>query len=121
VLRITRHPFLWGVAIWSAFHLVGSGSLASTIFFGTFFILAALGTLAIDAKVRRKRPAHWQAISAQTSNLPFAAIAAGRNKFVPAEYFDWRFSVATVLFAVLLYFHNDLFSMSPFPNNWLPS
>jgi uncharacterized membrane protein len=121
VLRITRHPFLWGTTLWSGFHLVGSGTLASTVFFATFFVLGTVGTLTIDAKVRRKRPAHWQAISAQTSNIPFAAIAAGRNKFVPAEYFDWRFSVATVLFAVLLYFHNDLFSMSPFPNNWLPS
>ena len=121
VLRITRHPFLWGATLWSGFHLAGSGTLASTIFFGTFFALAAIGTRVIDAKVRRKRPAHWRAIAAQTSNLPFAAIAAGRNRFVASEYFDWRFSVAAVVFAALLYFHNTLFSMSPFPNNWLPS
>ncbi len=25
VLRITRHPFLWGVAIWSGYHLAGIG------------------------------------------------------------------------------------------------
>ena len=62
VLRITRHPFLRGMAIW-----------------------------------------------------------AGRNHFVASEYFDWRFTVAVVEIALLLYFHNYLFSMSPFPNNWLPS
>jgi uncharacterized membrane protein len=28
VLRITRHPFLWGVAIWAAFHLAANGDLA---------------------------------------------------------------------------------------------
>jgi len=121
VLRITRHPFLWGVMLWAGFHLIGAGTLAATILFATFLVLGALGTRAIDAKVRRKRPAHWQAVAAQTSNLPFAAIAAGRNKFVPSEYFDWRFSVAVVLFAAFLYFHNALFGMSPFPNNWLPS
>ena len=120
VLRITRHPFLWGSAIWAGYHLIGSGTLASTIFFAAFFLLAGLGTRAIDGKFRRKHPAEWQAISAQTSNLPFAAIAAGRNRFVAAEYFDWRFSVAVVLFGVLLYLHNWMFSMSPFPNNWLP-
>jgi uncharacterized membrane protein len=120
VLRITRHPFLWGVILWSGFHLIASGTLASTILFGTFFTLATLGTKAIDRKVRRKRPEHWQAISAVTSNLPFAAIAAGRNSFVVPEYFDWRFSIAFVEVALILWFHNWLFSMSPFPNNWLP-
>lgn len=121
VLRLTRHPFLWGTMVWSAFHLAAAGTLAATVFFATFLVLAALGTRAIDGKVRRKRPADWQAISAQTSNLPFAAIVSRRNRFVASEYFDWRFSVAAVLFAGLLYFHNWLFSTSPFPGNWLPS
>jgi uncharacterized membrane protein len=116
VLRITRHPFLWGVMIWSGYHLVATGSLASVIFFGTFFVVASLGTRAIDGKVRRKRNAQWQGISAQTSNLPFAAIIAGRNRFVAREYFDWRLGVAAVLFLVLLYFHTYLFSISPYPN-----
>jgi uncharacterized membrane protein len=120
VLRITRHPFLWGSAIWAGWHLIGSGTLASTIFFAAFFLLASLGTRAIDGKFRRKRPVEWQAISAETSNLPFAAIAAGRNRFVASEYFDWRFSAAVVLFGGFLYFHNWMFSTSPFPNNWLP-
>ena len=121
VLRITRHPFLWGVLLWAGFHLIGSGTLASTILFATFVILTAVGARTIDAKVRRRQPAHWQTVAAQTSSLPFAAIAAGRNRFVPSEYFDWRISAAAVLFAIFLYFHNYLFSMSPYPNNWLPS
>ena len=49
VLRITRHPFLWGVMIWSAFHLASNGDLASVIFFGTFLLLAFVGTLLMDA------------------------------------------------------------------------
>jgi len=120
VLRVTRHPFLWGAAIWAGYHLLATGSLASVIFFATFLVLALLGTRAIDGKVRRKRPAEWRAVSSQTSNIPFAAILAGRNTFVAQEYFDWRFSLAVVLFAAFLLCHNYLFSMSPFPNNWLP-
>jgi len=120
VLRITRHPFLWGATLWSGFHLLAAGTLAATIFFGTFLALSLMGTHAIDRKVRKRRPSDWQAIMAETSNFPFAAIAEGRNRFVAAEYFDWRFSIAAVLFAVELYFHNALFSMSPFPNGWLP-
>jgi len=121
VLRITRHPFLWGATIWSGTHLIATGTLASAIFFAAFLVLATLGTRAIDAKVKRKRPAEWQAISAQTSNLPFAAIAAGRNRFVAREYFDWRFTVAVVLFGGFLYFHSWMFGVSPFPNGWLPA
>jgi uncharacterized membrane protein len=120
MLRITRHPFLIGATLWSGFHLIGSGSLAATILFATFFIVATLGMPAIDAKVRRKRPEDWKKISAQTSIIPFAAIIAGRNRFVAREIFDWRFGVAIVVVLVLLYFHNALFGPSPFPNGWLP-
>lgn len=115
-LRITRHPFLIGVLIWSANHLIGSGTLASTILFGTFFVLALLGPFAIDCKVRRKRPEVWKTIAAETSILPFLAIAEGRNSFVASEYFDWRFSVAFVYVAVILYFHSWLFSLTPWPS-----
>ena len=45
VVRITRHPFLWGVALWAAFHVVANGNLASVIFFGTFLVLSIVGTL----------------------------------------------------------------------------
>lgn len=120
VLRITRHPFLIGVILWSGFHLVASGLLASVIFYGTFFLVAAIGTKAIDHKVRRKRPEDWAVISARTSIIPFAAIVTGRNSFVAKEYFDWRYFVAVAVVAVLLWFHVNLFGMSPFPNGWLP-
>jgi uncharacterized membrane protein len=121
VLRITRHPFLWGTAIWAGYHLLASITLASAIFFSTFLVLTLLGTRAIDAKCRRRRGAEWQAIAYQTSNLPFAAIFARRNRFVASEYFDWRFAVAVASFTLFLFFHKYLFSMSPFPGNWLPS
>ncbi|MBU6299640.1 MAG: NnrU family protein [Alphaproteobacteria bacterium] len=120
VLRITRHPFLWGVAIWAGYHLLATTTLASAIFFATFVILALIGTRAIDAKCRRRRGPEWQAIAHQTSNIPFAAILAGRNRFAAREYFDWRFAVAVAVFAAFLFGHDHLFAVSPFPNNWLP-
>ena len=119
-LRITRHPFLWGVAIWSGFHLAGSVMLASVIFFATFLVLALIGTRAIDAKYRRKRPQDWQTLAAQTSNIPFGAIVAGRTRFSAREYFDWRFLAAVLLFGAFLLGHSTLFGLSPFPNGWMP-
>ena len=120
VLRITRHPFLWGVVIWSAFHITANGDLASVIFFGTFFVLALFGTLSIDAKRRRKMGAAWEAFAAKTSNLPFAAIASGRNQLRAGELFGWRFWAAAGIFVVVLFAHARLFGASPFPAGWVP-
>ncbi len=106
--------------IWSAFHLSANGDLASVILFGTFFLLALLGPYSIDAKRRRKMGATWESFASRTSNIPFAAILAGRNSFKPYEYFDWRFIVAVALFGIVLVGHARVFGVSPFPNGWVP-
>jgi len=115
VLRVTRHPFLWGVAIWSAYHLAANGDLASVLLFGTFLVLALFGTFSIDAKRRRKLGAQWNAFADRTSNIPFAAIVRGRTSFKPREYFDWRFFVALLIFVVALFAHAQVIGVSPFP------
>jgi uncharacterized membrane protein len=120
VVRITRHPFLWGVVIWSAFHITANGDLASAIFFGTFLALALFGTLSIDAKRRRKMGAAWEAFAVKTSNLPFAAIASGRTQLRVSELFGWRFWAAAAIFVVVLFAHARLFGASPFPTGWVP-
>ena len=115
VLRITRHPFLWGVAIWAAFHTAANGDEASVIFFGTFVLLSISGTFSIDAKRRRKMGAAWDAFAAKTSNIPFA-----RGGVRLGELFDWRLAVAVVAFLAVLLGHARLFGVSPFPNGWVP-
>lgn len=82
IVRITRHPIMWAIILWSAAHLLARGDAKSAVFFGAFFVLAALGTVLID---RRKSSAPgWERFSAVTSNLPFLAILQGRNRL------DWR-------------------------------
>jgi uncharacterized membrane protein len=120
VLRITRHPFLWGVVIWSAFHVAANGDLASVIFFGTFLVLAFFGTFSIDAKRRRKLGPAWDTFAAQTSNIPFAAVIGGRNGLNIDESFQWRFWAAMAIFLAVLFAHARLFHASPFPNGWVP-
>ena len=85
IVRVTRHPFLTGVALWALVHLIGNGDVASLIFFATWAIVALAGTVSIDAKRRRLLGAAWEPFATQTSIVPFAAIAAGRNRFVPGE------------------------------------
>jgi uncharacterized membrane protein len=120
VLRITRHPFLWGVVIWSAVHVAANGNLASVIFFGTFLVLAFFGTFSIDRKRRRKLGTGWDPFSAVTSNLPFAAVLTGRNSLNIGESFGWRFWAATLIFLIALFAHTWLFRASPFPSGWVP-
>lgn len=120
VLRITRHPFLWGVIIWSAFHLAANGDQASVILFGTFFLLALFGTFSIDAKRARKMGEAWHGFARKTSNIPFAAVIGGRNTLKLSESFGWRFWVALILFVAILFAHARIFGVSPFPGGYVP-
>lgn len=85
VTRITRHPFQWGVMIWSVSHMVANGDENSVVFFSAFAVLAAFGTVAIDRKKAASLGEGWSAYARSTSNIPFAAIVAGRNRLVAGE------------------------------------
>src|SRR3989454_11108772 len=81
ILRVTRHPILWGIALWAAVHLVSRGDTASLIFFGGFLLLAASGTVLQDSRKERTIGVDWKRFPMTTSNFPFAAIIQGRNHF----------------------------------------
>ena len=115
MLRITRHPFLWGVAIWAAGHLLVNGERASLILFGSMLVLALFGTSSIDAKRRRALGAAWDTFAAQTSNVPFAAILSGRQKFSLGEIGWWRIVLAVGVWAALTLGHPYLFGVSALP------
>jgi uncharacterized membrane protein len=119
MLRITRHPFLWSVMLWAALHVALNGDRASIVFFGTFLLLAALGTLSIDEKRKRALGEKWQGFSRATSNLPFAAIVAGRNRLALGELGWWRILLGLAAFGAMFYAHLWLFGVSPVPG-WMP-
>lgn len=115
MLRVTRHPFLWGVAIWALGHLIVTGDAASIVLFGSLLALALFGTASIDAKRRRKLGKTWDAFAAQTSNLPFGAIAAGRQRLSLSEIGWWRIGLAVLVWAVLAWAHPLLFGVRALP------
>ncbi len=114
ILRITRHPFLWGVALWGSCHVAVNPDAPSLLFFGSLLLLAVLGPLSIDAKRRRKHGERWDRFAAVTSNVPFAAIVAGRNRLALGELGGWRIGLAVVLYTAFLLGHAMLFGASPF-------
>lgn len=100
VIRVTRHPIMWALMLWAASHIWARGDLKAVVFFGGFLVLAAAGTVLMD---RRKRAnPDWQRFAAVTSNVPFVAIAQGRNRIVWHEI-GWLRPLIGVLayFAVL--------------------
>ncbi|MBM2806904.1 MAG: uncharacterized protein HW419_4797 [Deltaproteobacteria bacterium] len=113
--RITRHPFLWGVVLWSVTHLIYNGDLGSLVFFSSFLVLALRGPFSIDRKRKRAHGADWERFAAVTSNVPFVAIVQGRNKLSFREIGWWRIVVIAVLYAGFLHLHKSLFGVSPLP------
>jgi uncharacterized membrane protein len=115
MLRITRHPFLWGVAIWALGHLLVNGERASIILFGAMLILAIYGTASIDAKRKRALGAAWDGFAAQTSNVPFGAILSGRQKLSLGEIGVVKVVVAVAVWAALLFGHPYAFGVAAMP------
>jgi uncharacterized membrane protein len=115
MLRITRHPFLWGVALWASGHLIVNGDRASMTLFGTLLVLALAGTTSIDAKRRRALGPKWEAFAQQTSNIPFAAILAQRQSLKLGEIGLWRPLVALAIYVGLLLGHPYLFGVAALP------
>ena len=105
ILRVTRHPFLWGVALWALGHLVVNGDRASLILFGSLLVLAVTGTASIDAKRTRALGEAWDGFAAQTSNVPFAAIVAGRQRLMLGEIGVWRILAAVAVYLALILAH----------------
>jgi uncharacterized membrane protein len=115
MLRITRHPFLWGVAIWAVGHLLVNGDPAGLVLFGTMLVLALIGTRMIDAKRKRALGPKWDTFAAETSNIPFAAVAQGRQRLSLGEIGWWRIGLAFVVWAALALAHPYLFGVPALP------
>lgn len=113
ILRLTRHPFLWGVAIWALAHLLVNGDAPSLVLFGALLVLALTGGASIDAKRRKALGPKYAAFVAQTSNLPFAAVLAGKQKLSLGEIGWWRLLLAVAIYAALLWGHPFLFGVNP--------
>lgn len=115
IQRVTRHPFLWGVALWSLTHLGLNGDLASLIFFGALLVLALGGPLSIDRKRKKACGEAWDRFASVSSNVPFMAILEGRNSLKIGELGWWRVVLAVVLYGFFLHIHRSLFGVSPLP------
>jgi uncharacterized membrane protein len=112
VIRITRHPIMWGVMLWALAHVLAAGEAKALVFFGGLFLVALLGTLSMD---RRKRAnPDFVRFAQVTSHLPFVAIAQGRNRLAWREIGWTRPSIGLAAFALFFVLHPWLFGARPY-------
>jgi uncharacterized membrane protein len=111
ILRITRHPVMWAIALWALAHIVPNGNAASLMLFSGIAALALGGTVLIDRKKRLALGSNWPAIAQITSNLPFLALIAGRTRLRWRDIGALRIIAGLLLFAVLYLAHPMLTGM----------
>jgi uncharacterized membrane protein len=109
VLRITRHPAFMGAAILGVSHLLVNYSAIDRVFFGGTFLYSLLGSAHQDWRRRLSADAELQRFFAETSFFPFAAIAAGRNRFEPRELRPSALLLGVIIFGFIFVFHYRLF------------
>ena len=105
VLRVTRNAFFWGTSMFAAAHVVLTGHVSGVLAFGSVAVLGLAGALILDAKKARTHGGAWAAFAQATSNVPFLAIAQGRQRFAWREIGLWRPALAIGLFLAALLWH----------------
>lgn len=105
VLRITRHPVQWAFLLWVLAHLPANGEVATLLLLGAIGLVAGLGTLLIDRKKAAVAGESWQSFAAVTSNLPFAAILAGRNRLALGELGVGKLLLGFFVYGVVIVAH----------------
>jgi uncharacterized membrane protein len=113
VLRVTRHPVMWGVGLWAAAHVLANGDLASLLFFGSFLLTALGGAGHLDRRMAATEGERWRRFAQVTSFVPFAALLAGRQRWAWAEWVRpaaWGLG----LFVLLFVLHPHLFGVRPY-------
>ena len=78
VFAITRHPMMWGFALWAIAHALVVPTTAQLMLSGTIILLAIGGSLGQDSKKAKLMGAVWQDWRARTAFVPFAGQIGGR-------------------------------------------
>ena len=105
VLRITRHPFVMGTAIWALVHLLGNGSATDVAFFGGFVVFGLVGAAHQDARKLATGVPGYREFVAATPFIPFTRPGAFRSvgELVPAA------ALGIVVTVVIRHFHASWF------------
>ena len=71
VFAITRHPMMWGFAMWAMTHILVLAQFKAVVFYGSILILALVGSALQDRKKAMLLGETWHDWTAQTAFVPF--------------------------------------------------
>lgn len=116
IVAVTRHPVLWAFVLWAVSHVLPNGDMAVAAMFTMFAVFGIVGMPLIDAKRRREMGrGPWLALSANTSVIPFAAVAAGRSVLRWGDIGWLRLLGSAALYALFVAFHVWIIGPWPLP------
>lgn len=70
VFRVTRHPMMWGFALWSVAHILVAPTGRTIVLAGAIAVLALVGAALQDGKKRKLIGERWREWEARTSYWP---------------------------------------------------
>ena len=100
VMAITRHPMMWGFAIWAVVHMMMVATRKALVLDFSILFLALVGSMMQDRKKQALLGEDWHDWSAQTAFFPFARGLRNPGLFA--------FAAGTALFLIATWLH-------PFP------
>ena len=116
MIAVTRHPLIWGLALWAAAHIPPNGDVASLVLFGLSLAICLYGPMSLDRKRRaRLGDEEWRRLAAHTSNFPFDAMIGGGAPPRLADIGVWRPAAGLALYGALVYGHEHFTGMWPLP------
>ena len=100
VMAITRHPMMWGFALWAIVHVIMVATPKALILDASILFLALVGSMMQDRKKEALMGADWHDWTVQTAFFPFARGLRNPGLFA--------FAAGTALFLIATWLH-------PFP------
>lgn len=109
ILRLTRHPVVWGLGLWAGAHMIPNGHLAGVTLFAPLLILSVLGPRILDAK--RRQSLGWE----EWGRLAGSVGGPTDWRALLAEIGPWRILGGLILVPVLMALHPLVIGFSPYP------
>lgn len=108
VFAITRHPMMWGFALWAMVHIIVMPTNANIILCGALLFLALAGSAGQDIKKARLMGGAWNDWRNRTSFVPFAGLLAGRIKWADAVPRPHAFAGGLIVWLLATWAHGAL-------------
>lgn len=107
IVRLTRHPVIWGLGLWSAAHIIPNGHLAGLMLFVPLLLLCLAGPRLLDSKRRKSLGEDRWREMATPARFEIGALL---------REIGWgRILGGLVLYPALLLLHPPVIGLSPLP------